>query len=101
MKKIFRVEIELEVEEIHQQSVILAARSSYREGGGAEEPVNDRSDDCRCISAEEFIPDTIGALMELVLDNPVLHKAGINVVEASCHEVKGVRNYDAHRYVWP
>ncbi len=98
MKKIYEVQIEIEVEDAAEQSLILAARDHYREGGGAEEPISGGSDDYRRIPAAESVPDTIGAIMQLLLDNAVLQKAGIDVVEASCHEVMGVRPHDLNRH---
>jgi hypothetical protein len=98
MRKIYQIQIEVEIEESDEQTLVLVARHHFTERGGAEEPINDRSADCRPISAEESVPDTFGAIMQLILHNAVLEKAGIDVVEASCHEATGGRTDDSQRH---
>ena len=84
MKKIYQIGIEVEVEEVDEQRAICAARDHYRASGGAEELIDDNSDLCRSVSPEEFVPDAIGAVMELIAGNDLLEAAGIHVIEVSC-----------------
>lgn len=86
MKKLYKVEIEIELGDLDEQSAISLARDHYQQVGWACEPLDEQSVACRSIPPEEFVPDPIGAIMELITANALLEKAGIDVVGVSCQE---------------
>ncbi len=96
MKNVYRVEIEVEVEDMDVQRAISVARCHYLEAGGAEEPIDGQSSHCRRIPAEEFVPNAVCAIVELINANTLLERAGIDVVEVSCHEAEGVGTNHSH-----
>ena len=69
MKKVCKVEIEVGLEELDEQTAISLAHGHHRELGGAEEPIDEHSNECRRIPAEEFVSGPLGAIMEIVTAN--------------------------------
>ena len=90
MKKVYRVEIEVMLDEANEQNAIRIARDHYLEVGGAEEAIEQQSDCLKTIPAEEFISDSLWAIVTLVNANPLLERAGVDVTEVSCHEAEDV-----------
>jgi len=86
MSKTIKVEVEITFDESVEQRLIQIAREHYREVGKASAPLDDKGDRWREIPAEEFIPDAIGAIMELKGANDLLDKAGVEVTAVSIRE---------------
>jgi hypothetical protein len=45
---------------------------------------------------EEFVPNVVCAIVELVSSNGLLERAEINVIEVSCHEAEAEGTYHSH-----
>ena len=90
MRKTYRLELEVDLDESNVQSAIQIARSQFRKAGPASTPVNwsRMGGKWRRITAEEFIPDEGIAIMEIIDTNDLLDAAGIEVTSVSCVEVK-------------
>jgi hypothetical protein len=90
MRKKYRLELEIGLDESDVQRAIQIARSHFRKAGPASTPVNWNriNGKWRRITAEEFIPDGEIAIMELIDANDLLDAAGIEVTSVSCVEVK-------------
>jgi len=82
MRKSFKLEIEIEVEESGVAKLIESARSCYERNGGATEYPEGESP--RDIPAEEAVQSAEDALLELVQSSPLLESAGAEVVGLSC-----------------
>lgn len=89
MKKTYRLELEVTLDEDNESKAIQIARDYYRMTGGAGEPVGKRGQRLRPIPAEEFVSDVSEALMELADANDLFKKAGIEIVGVSCSEAVG------------
>jgi hypothetical protein len=65
--------------------------------GKATKPLEDNSERWRKIPAEEFIPDVVAAIMELIGANDLLEEAGVEVTAVSTSEPwpGGLRRQDA------
>jgi len=90
MKKTYRLVLEVDLEEADEENAIQLARSHYRQSGTGITPVNwsRMGGKWRRIAAEEFIPDTEVAIMELIDASDLLDEAGIEVASVSCVQVK-------------
>jgi hypothetical protein len=90
MRKKYRLELEIGLDESDVQRAIQIARSHFRRTGPASTPVNWNriNGKWRRITAEEFIPDGEIAIMELIDANDLLDAAGIEVTSVSCVEVR-------------
>jgi hypothetical protein len=88
MRKVYKLELEVTLEEAEEQKVIQAARDHFLARGGARAPVDSAGETWRDIPAEEALPDVVGAIMELAGDDAELEEAGIEVVSLSCGESK-------------
>ena len=86
MKRTFKVELEVVVDDPNGDLAIQLARDRYRTTGYASEPICDGSEDLREIPPEEFIPDVMSAIMEFSSANPLLETVGIEVIGVSCWE---------------
>jgi len=90
MTKVYRVEIEVTLDETNEHNAIRIARDHYLEVGGAEEAIENQNGCLKTISAEEFVSDPLWAIVTLVNANPLLERAGVDVTEVSCHEAEDV-----------
>jgi len=90
MRKKYRLELEIGLDESDVQMAIQIARSHFRKTGPASTPVNWNriNGKWRRITAEEFIPDGEIEIMELIEANDLLDAAGIEVTSVSCVEVR-------------
>jgi hypothetical protein len=93
MKTVYKLEVEVTLEEADEQKAIQVARDHYGARGGAKAPVDETSQIWRDIPAEEAVPDAIQAIMDLISDNAGLDDSGIEVISVSCVEPK---SKDAH-----
>jgi hypothetical protein len=84
MKKTYRVELELILDEALESQAIQVARDCYSKSGGAEGSISKKGNRMRKISAEDFVSDAQDAIMELADGNEWFKKAGIEVVGVSC-----------------
>jgi hypothetical protein len=84
MKKTYRVELELTLDETLESQAIQVARDYHSKSGGVEGPISKKGNRMRKISAEEFVSDAQDAIMELADGNEWFKKAGIEVVGVSC-----------------
>jgi hypothetical protein len=69
MKKTYKVELEVTLNEALEGQAIQVAREHYSKTGGAEEPIGKRGRRTRKISAEEFVCAARDAIMELADGN--------------------------------
>ena len=74
MRKTITLEVEVTFSESEEQRVIQAAREHYNEVGQARVPLDDEGERWREVPAEEFIPDTVSAIMELIGANDLLEE---------------------------
>ncbi len=88
MRKTYKLELEVTLDEVDEQKAIQVARDHYRATGGAKAPVDNSGETWREISAEEAVPDAIEAIMELIGRDALSEQAGIEVVTVSCDEPK-------------
>ncbi len=88
MKRTYKLELEVALDEADEQKIIAAARDHYHATGHAQAPVGADGQTWRNISAEEAIPDAVEAIMELIGGDATLEEAGIEVVSISCNEPK-------------
>lgn len=86
MRRTFTLEVEVTLDESGEQRVIQVARKHYGEAAQASVPVDDEGERWREVPAEEFIPDAISAIMELLGANDLLEKAGVEVTAVSACE---------------
>jgi hypothetical protein len=84
MKKRYKVELELVLDEENEAKVIDAARRAYLESGEAVQVSDDGDGSLREPSAEEFIDDALRAVMELVEINPFFKELGVEVDGIIC-----------------
>jgi hypothetical protein len=89
MKKTYRVELEVTVDEALESQAIEVARVYYRKTAGAEQPIGKSGPHHREVPAEEFIADARDAIIELADANDWFKKAGVEVVSVSCREPEG------------
>jgi hypothetical protein len=90
MRKTYRLELEVDLEEFDFQKAIEIARNHFRKAGPASTPVNWKrmGGKWRRITAEELIPDEEIAIMELIDTNDLLDAAGFEATSVSCVEVR-------------
>jgi len=88
MKKTYKLDLEVALDDADEQKIIAAARLHFRSTGHAEAPVGEDGQTWRDISAEEVVPDTVEAIIELVCGNAALDDPGIELVSVSCNESK-------------
>jgi hypothetical protein len=89
MKKTYKVELEVTLDEAAENQAIEVAREYYRKMGGAQEPLGKSGRRLKEIPAEDFVSDAREAMMELADANNWFKKAGIEVVRVSCGEPEG------------
>lgn len=88
MRKVYKLELEVTLEEAEERKAIQAARDHFIARGGARAPVDSKAETWRDIPAEEACSDVVDAIMELTGDNGELEEAGIEVISLSCVEPK-------------
>lgn len=88
MKKTYKLELEVTLDEVDEQKAMQVARGRYLATGCAKAPLDDNGQIWREISAEEGVADAIDAIMELVGSDALCEQAGIEVVSMSCDEPK-------------
>jgi hypothetical protein len=86
MRKTITLEVEVTLDESAEESVIQAAREHYSEVGGSRVPLDHKGERWREVPAEEFIPDTVSAIMELIAENDLLEELGVEFTTVSGHE---------------
>jgi hypothetical protein len=86
MAKTIKLEVEVTLDETGEQSAIQVAREHYGRVGKATEPLDDNGGRWREIPADEFIPDAVAAIMELIGANNLLEEAGAEVTAVSSRE---------------
>jgi hypothetical protein len=86
----YKLEIEIVVQEKNEARTIEFARECFRLHGGARELVDGKrgKEEMRDIQPEDFIDDVEAALMELLEQNPLLKKAGVEVVGVTGNDLK-------------
>jgi hypothetical protein len=85
MAKTIKIEVEASLDETGEQVAIRVARERYGLVGKATEPLDDNGGR-REIPAEEFIPDVVAAIMDLIGSNDLLEQAGVEVTAVSVRE---------------
>ena len=80
------LEVEVSLEDADEDHAIHVAREHYREGQAAEVPLDENGQWRRKIPLEEFVPDAVSAITELVGANDLLERAGIEVTAVSGRE---------------
>jgi hypothetical protein len=89
MKRVYKLEVEVTLEEAEEQKAIQVARDRYlSRRGKTTAPVDDPGQIWRDIPAEQAVSDALEAIMELVGSDPGLDEAGIEVVSLSSEEAK-------------
>jgi hypothetical protein len=86
MAKTIKLEVEVTLDETAEQAAIRVAREHYCLVGKATKPLDDNGERWREIPAEEFIPDAVAAIMELIGANDLLEEAGVEVTAVSTSE---------------
>jgi len=86
MRKTITLEVEVTVDESVEQRAIQVARDHFGKVGGSRIPLDHKVERRREVSPEEFIPDTVSAMMELVAANDLLEEAGVEVTGVSVRE---------------
>jgi hypothetical protein len=86
MRKTITLEVEVTLDESAEESVIQAACEHYSEVGGSRVPVDHKVERWREVPAEEFIPDTVSAIMELIAENDLLEELGVEFTTVAGHE---------------
>jgi len=86
MRKTITLEVEVTVDESVEQRAIQVAREYYSKLGGSRVPLDDKGERWREVPPEEFIPDTVSALMELIGANDLLEEADVEVTAVSARE---------------
>ena len=86
MKKFYKLEVEVSLDEADEQKAIQVARNHYQGIGGAQECGDDDGDPLREVPAEEFIAEPIDAIMLLLHGDPLCDQAGIEVDCLTCSE---------------
>jgi hypothetical protein len=86
MRKTITLEVEVTLDEGGEQRIIQVARKHYSEVGLARVPLDNKCEPWREIPAEEFIPDTSMAVMDLIGANDLLKEAGVEVTAVSASE---------------
>jgi hypothetical protein len=86
MRKTITLEVEVTLDESVEESVIRSAREHYNEVGQARVPLGNDGERWREVPAEEFIPDTVSAIMELIAANDLLVKAGVEMTAVSARQ---------------
>ena len=88
MKKVYKLELEVTLEQAEEPKAIQSARNHYLASGGEKARVDGKREAWRDIPAEEAVPDVVNAIMELIGGRAELEHAGIEVVSVSCAESK-------------
>jgi hypothetical protein len=79
MRKTITLEVEVTLDESVEENVIQVARKHYGEEAQARVPLDDKGECWREVTAEEFIPDAVSAIMELIAANDLLEEAGVEM----------------------
>ncbi len=99
MKKTYKVELEITLDEVMESQAIEVAREYYRQAWGAHEPLGQSHRRLKEIPAEEFVSDARDAIMELADANEWFEKAGVEVVGVSCGEPEGDQAGQEHHHL--
>jgi hypothetical protein len=91
MKKLYKVEIALVVDDARLEAIIERARDSYIQAGGAWDVDDDGSE--RAIPAEKAIESIDDALMELVHTHPAFDGEDIQLTEMTCDTQESAREF--------
>ncbi len=86
MMKTYKLEVEVTLEDADEHQAIQVAREHYRKGQAAEDPPHKNGKRGRKIPAEEFVPNAVAAIMELIGANDLLEKSGVEVTVVSGRE---------------
>jgi len=86
MRKTITLELEATLDESVEESVIQVAREHYSEVGGSRVTLDHKGVRWREVPAEEFIPDTVSAIMELIAANDLLEEAGVEMTAVSARQ---------------
>ena len=86
MRKTITLEVEVTVDESVEQRAIQVAREYYSKVGGSRVPLDHKGERWREVPPEEFIPDTVSAMMELIGANDLLEEADVEVTAVSARE---------------
>ena len=84
VKKTYKLELEIALDEENEQRAIDVARRRYQESGGASVPLDDGT--MRDIPAEEGVADPVDAIRELLQSNDLLEEARVEVTSFSCSD---------------
>ena len=84
MKKTYRLELEIALDEEDEQKAIDIVRRRYETSGGTSAPLDDGT--MRDVPAEEAVADAVDAIMELFQANDLLEEAGFEIKGISCGE---------------
>jgi hypothetical protein len=87
MTKRYRIALELNLDESREATVVESARKMFRKQAGETRPPGAGAPDIA--SAEEVIDGPLSALMEIVQDNPLFEKLGIDIQRLIGDEEKG------------
>ena len=91
MKKLYKVEITLVVDDARLEAIIERARDSYTQAGGGWDVEDDGSE--RAIPAEEAIESIDDALMELVHTHPAFDGEDIQLIEMTCDTEESAKEF--------
>ncbi|MBZ5562730.1 MAG: hypothetical protein LAP13_09945 [Acidobacteriia bacterium] len=86
MRKTITLEIAVSVDESVEQRAIQVAREHYSKAGGSRVRLDHKGERWREALPEEFIPDTVSAMIELIGANHLLEDAGVEVTAVSARE---------------
>jgi hypothetical protein len=85
MKKRYRLELDVVLDDVDESKAIQIARKQYQDAGSAEQLLGEHARRDRAAPPEEFVcDDAREAIMELVTANDLLRKAGITVAGVNC-----------------
>jgi hypothetical protein len=86
MRKTITLEVEVTVDESVEQHAIQVAREQYSKVGGSRVPLDHKGKRWREVPPEEFVPDTVSAMMELIGANDLLEVAGVEVTAVAARQ---------------
>jgi hypothetical protein len=86
MRKTITLEVEVTVDESVEQRAIQVAREHYTKVGGSRVPLDHKGKPWREVPPEEFVPDAVSAMMELIGANDLLEVAGVEVTAVAARQ---------------
>lgn len=86
MKKTITLEVEVTLDESAGLRAIQVARRRYSRVGKSKVSLDRKGERWREVPPEEFIPDTVSAMMELIGANQLFEEAGVEVTSVSGRE---------------